>query len=113
MSRLTDEAPLDIDRPDLIHGVREVLDRVGFDQTHIPEQCGLKEMDQLSLGILDRPRLLWRTRDGGPLSTLIRLFSVGVPVEIDALRRAVEPMDPADWAALGLISVSRRGRHCA
>ena len=105
MCPLTNEAPLALDRPDLVHGVREVLDRVGFDQTHIPEQCGLKEMDQLSLGILDRPRLLWRTRDGGPLSTLIRLFSVGVPVEIAALRRAVEPMDPADWAALGLIKL--------
>ncbi|MGO8900619.1 MAG: methyltransferase, partial [Isosphaeraceae bacterium] len=105
MSPLTNEAPLALDRPDLVHGVREVLDRVGFDQTHIPEQCGVKEMDQLSLGILDRPRLLWRTRDGGPLSTLIRLFSVGVPVEIAALRRAVEPMDPADWAALGLIKL--------
>ena len=65
MSRLTNEAPLALDRPDLVHGVREVLDRVGFDQNHILEQCGLKEMDQLSLGILDRPRLLWRTRDKG------------------------------------------------
>ena len=105
MSPLTDEAPLDLDRPDLIHGVRKVLDRVGFDPTHIPEQCGVKELDQLGLNILDRPRLLWRCRDEGPLSALIRLFLIGVPVEIAALRRAVDPMDPADWASLGLIKL--------
>ena len=105
MSPLSDEAPLTLDRPDLVHGVREVLDRVGFDPTHIPEQCGVKNLDQVTLNILDRPRLLWRTRDGGPLSALIRLFLVGDPVEIDASRRAIEPMDPADWAALGLIKL--------
>jgi SAM-dependent methyltransferase len=105
MSRLTNEAPLAVDRPDLVHGVRELLDRTGYDETHIPEQCGVKEMAKLGFGALDRPRLLYRTQDGNPLSTLIRLFLVGVPVEIDALRRAVEPMDPSDWAALGLIKL--------
>src|SRR5271165_6000729 len=63
MSRLTNEAPLTVDRPDLVHRVREVLDLVGFDEKHIYERFGVGEQGQLTLGPLDRPRLCWRTRD--------------------------------------------------
>ncbi len=51
------------------------------------------------------PGLLRLTRDGDPLSTLIRLFLVGVPVPLEAFRRAVAPMDPREWAALGLVEI--------
>lgn len=105
MSPLTDEAPLATDRPDLVHAVRDVLYRTGFDESRISERCGVADIAKLSAGIPDRDRLLWRTRDGDPLSTLFRLFGVGVPVELPALRSAVAPMDPADWAALGLIRI--------
>ena len=104
MSPLTDEAPLRLDRPGLVQGVREVLDRAGFDEAGIAQQCGVSEMARLGFGPLDRPRLLWRTRDEGPLSTLIRLFLIGMPVDLDTLRRAVAPMGPAEWAELGLVS---------
>ncbi|MGZ3386017.1 MAG: hypothetical protein ACXWNF_13565 [Isosphaeraceae bacterium] len=100
MSRLTNEAPLAVDRPDLVHRVREMLDRVGFDEKHIYERFGVGEQGQLTLGPLDRPRLLWRTRDNDQLSTLLRVFLVEVPVELDDFRRAIAPMDPADWANL-------------
>src|SRR5271157_2829281 len=56
-------------------------------------------------GPLDRPRLCWRTRDNDPLSTFLRLFLVEVPVELGHFRRAVAPMDPADWANLGLVTL--------
>src|SRR5208337_5052004 len=74
MSRLSNEAPLAVDQPDLVHRVREVLDRVGFDEKHIYERFGVGEQGQLTLGPLDRPRLLWRTRDNDQLSTLLRVF---------------------------------------
>ena len=103
MSRLSNEAPLAVDQPDLVHRVREVLDRIGFDEKHIYERFGAGEQGQLTLGPLDRPRLLWRTRDNDQLSALLRLFLVEVPVELDDFRRAIAPMDPADWANLGLV----------
>src|SRR5271157_4177768 len=105
MSRLSNEAPLAVDQPDLVHRVREVLDRVGFDEKHIYERFGVGEQGQLTLGPLDRPRLLWRTRDNDQLSTLLRVFLVEVPVELTDFRQAVAPMDPADWATLGLVTL--------
>ena len=105
MSRLTNEAPLAVDRPDLVHRVREVLDRAGFDEKHIYERFGVGEQGQLTLGPLDRPRLLWRTRNNDQLSTLLRVFLVEVPIELGHFRRAVAPMEPADWANLGLVTL--------
>ena len=58
-----------------------------------------------TLGRSTGPRLLRRTRDGDPLAALIRLFVAGVPVPLDDFRRAVEPMDPAVWAELGLVEL--------
>jgi SAM-dependent methyltransferase len=101
----TRSSPLALDRPETVRRVREVLDRAGFDERHVLERVGVKEMADLSLGPLDRPRLVRRTRDGDPLATLIRLFLAGVPVPLDAFRRAVEPMDPTDWGELGLIEL--------
>jgi predicted RNA methylase len=98
-------SPLSLDRPEVIHRVREVFDRVGFDDSHIPEHLGVKDMAALSLGPSDRPRLSHRTQDGAPLSTLIRLFLVGLPVAFDAFKRSVEPLAPADWAELGLVEI--------
>jgi hypothetical protein len=103
MSEPTNSSPLALDRPDTVGRVRDVLDRAGFNESRVLEQLGANEMADLSLGPLDRPRLLRRTRDGDPLATLIRVFLAGMPVPLDAFRRAVEPMDPADWGELGLV----------
>ena len=105
MTRPLDASPLNLDRPESIHGVREVLQRAGFDETHIPERLGVADMAALSFLAMDRPRLLRRTREGDPLSTMIRLFLIGVPVELDKLRNALGTIEPADWADLGLIDV--------
>ncbi len=95
--------PLALDRPDDVRRVRDVLDRAGFDERPILERIGAHESADLSFGPLDRPRVLRRTRQGDPLATLIRLFLAGAPVPLDDFRRAVEPMDPAVWAELGLV----------
>lgn len=105
MTRLTDEVPLAVDRSDLIRRVRGVLDGAGFTEKGIYERFGVEEVGRLSLGALDGPRLLWRTREEDPLSTLLRLFLIEVPVDRGALERAIAPMDPADWAELGLITL--------
>jgi predicted RNA methylase len=98
-------SPLCLDRPDLIHQVREILDRTGFDESHVPKRLGSKEMTAPGFGPLDRTRIQWRTRDSDPLGMLIRLFLAGVPVPLDAFGRAAQPMDPADWAGLGLVDI--------
>ncbi|MGP0066099.1 MAG: methyltransferase [Isosphaeraceae bacterium] len=109
----TDASPLALDRPDTVRRVREVLDRAGFEESQILKRLGAKEMVELSLEPFDVPLLLRRTRDGDPLATLIRLFLAGVPVPLEDFRRAVEPMDPADWGELGLVELggdaARRG----
>jgi hypothetical protein len=105
MRQPTRSSPLALDRPDLVRRVREVLDRAGFEESHILERLGAKEMAELGLGPLDRPRLLRRTREGDPLATLIRVFLAGAAVPLDAFRRAVEPMDPAGWVELGLVEL--------
>jgi predicted RNA methylase len=98
-------APLCLERPELIQQARAVLNRAGFDETHIPERLGVKEMSRQSFEPIDRARIRWRTQDADALSTLIRLFLAGIPVDFAAFRAAVQPMEPADWTGLGLVEV--------
>jgi len=51
------------------------------------------------------PEFLRRTSGGSGLETLIRLFILRQAVPVEAARRAVAPMDLADWRRLGLIAV--------
>jgi SAM-dependent methyltransferase len=95
--------PLAVDRPDDLQRVREVLDRVGFENRTIEKRLGARESIDLSFGPLDRPRLLRLTRQGDPLATFIRVFLGGAAVAMEDFRRAVEPMEPAVWAELGLV----------
>jgi hypothetical protein len=101
----TSSSPLALDRPEDVSRVRDVLDRAGFDDRHVRERLGVGATADLSFGPLDRPRVLRRTGDGDALASLIRVFVAGVPVPLDAFRHAVDPMDPAVWAELGLVGL--------
>jgi SAM-dependent methyltransferase len=101
----TSSSPLALNRPDDVSRVRNVLDRAGFEDRKVRERMAADETVDLKFGPLDRPRVLYRTRDGDPLSVLIRLFLAGVPVAIDDFRRAVAPMNPAIWGELGLVAL--------
>jgi len=46
---------------------------------------------------------LRRTEGGDPLSILVRLFLLGVEVELEATRRALAPSSPEHWLAAGLL----------
>ncbi len=109
MARSTSSGPLTVDWADDVSRVREVLDRAGFNEHQVRERMAADETVDLGFGPLDRPRVLRRTRDGDPLSTLIRLFLAGITVPLDDFRRAVAPMDPADWGALGLVEFEHDG----
>lgn len=109
----TRSCPLAVDRPEDVNRVREVLDRTGFDDRHIRDRLAADETVDLEFGPFHRPRVLWRTREGDPLATLIRLFLVGVPVPVEHFRRAVIPMDPSQWADLGLVELDDRSARRA
>ena len=86
---------------DLPRRVRGVLDAAGYSDEGILEVLGGEELG--SLGGRRVPALLRRTAGGSALETLVRLFVVGVDVDEVAARRAIAPMDLADWVALGLV----------
>ncbi len=101
----TSSSPLAQDRPDEVSRVRDALDRAGFEDRKVRERLGVGATADLNFGPLERPRVLRRTGDGDALATLIRVFVVGVPVPLDAFRRAVHPMEPAAWAEVGLVDL--------
>jgi hypothetical protein len=79
----TSSNPLALNRPDDVNRVRDVLDRVGFEDRKVRERLRVGATADLSFGPLDRPRVLRRTGDGDALATLIRVFVAGVPVPLE------------------------------
>jgi methylase of polypeptide subunit release factors len=106
MSIPSDSELLALARRDDVLRVRDVLDRIGYDQDRVFGRIAPRRAKEFILSPLDRPRLLWLTRDGDPQATLIRVFLVGVPVPLDDFRRAVAPTEPPTWAGLGLIEIA-------
>ena len=105
MTPASDPLSLATNRPDDLHRVRDVLDRADYDYTSVFERIATRRAKELSLSPRDRPRLLRLTRDADPQAVLIRLFLIGAPVPLEDFRRTVTPMDPDDWASLGLVDI--------
>lgn len=95
------DQPLVHDTPETIYRIRDVFDQAGYSDTEVAEATGMP--DYLSLRDIDIPRLRRRLGHDTPLETLIRLFILGVPVDLAALQRAVQPMRWEDWAEAGLL----------
>jgi methylase of polypeptide subunit release factors len=95
---------LAVDDPGRIHRVRQVLDRAGYSNSGIREVFG-GEDETLRLGPRDVPRLLHRCDGDSPLEAFIRLFLIGVPVQVDTFRRAIAPTAVEEWIELGLVEV--------
>lgn len=98
-------APLRLDRHDVVRQTREILDRANYEEDSILDRLGAFNDTAMRITAKERPRALRRTAGGDRLDTLLRLFQLGTEVEIDALRRAIEPLSPEDWADLGLIKL--------
>lgn len=58
----------------------------------------------LTMPTSDVPRILRRTRDLAPLDTLLRLFFLGVPVAVEAVRAALAPMPLASWVDAAILA---------
>lgn len=89
--------------PDDFQRARDVLIHANYTDTGI--------LEVLATPGLSAPRasdvapLLWRTRHGTALDTLIRLFLIGVPTEVEATRRALAPMTLEQWAEARLLTL--------
>jgi SAM-dependent methyltransferase len=96
---------------DGLRRVRDVLDAVAYNDAGILGILGGNELG--SLGERRTAPLLRRTAGGSPLETLVRLFIVGVEEGRNEVARAVAPMDPARWVALGLLEARGEGYSAA
>ncbi len=82
---------------------RDVLARANYSEEGLREALGTSDL--LGNREVDTPPGLRRTRTGTTLHTLIRLFFLGVPVELDAARRAVHPMSLESWEQANLLAL--------
>jgi hypothetical protein len=80
---------------------RQVLDRAGYTKGNIGNSLGLDAFGA-PLRAANLARLAHRC-GGSALETLIRLFILGQPVDVDVVRRALAPMTLEEWQALGLL----------
>ena len=95
--------PPAFEAPDDYARLRDVLARAQFADHTIVEALGVKDVRAVS--DRDVPLLLHATRRGTPLDTLVRLFLIGVGTDVEATRRAIEPMTLEEWVAAGLVRV--------
>jgi hypothetical protein len=82
---------------------RDVLVHANYSEEGLREALG--SSDLLDNRVIDIPPGLRRTQAGTPLHILIRLFFFGVPVELDAARRAVHPMRLEGWTRANLVAL--------
>jgi hypothetical protein len=81
-----------------------VFTAAGYIEDGLRRSLGVEEL--FWTGPKQVPPGLRRTRAGTPLDTLIRLLFLGVPVSVDAARRALAPMDLEAWARANLLAAS-------
>ena len=75
--------------------LRETLEKAGYTDKGVIEALGAK--DSASLNSHDLPVLLRRTGEGTPLSILIRLFLMEVPVDRSVLEKEIPSSVIASW----------------
>lgn len=88
-----------------ITAVRDALDSAAFSASNLHARIGKEALDAARSG--DLVAALRATEGSDTLSTLLRLFVLGVAVEEDAARGALGSLGVEGWAAAGL--VARRG----
>jgi methylase of polypeptide subunit release factors len=90
---------------------RDLLNRHAFTRAGILQRLNAESIPSLKES--DTPLLLWYTREGSPLDTLIRLFIMNIPVDTDQVRRALDPMKSDDWLSAGLLRPADANRLSA
>lgn len=82
---------------------RDAFAQAGYDEQGLIGALGPIQLPTR----LGRERAYFRylTRRGRPLDTLIRLFLLGIPEDLDAVRSAVQPVPLEQWVAAGLAGI--------
>ncbi len=70
--------------------LRHVLEAAGYTDGGVLEELGIKDFPSITES--DIPLLLRRTDRGTLLDTLIRLFLIEVPVDVETVERAIRPI---------------------
>ncbi len=86
-SQALDPRFLRFEQPEDFLGLRAALDLAGYRDARILDLLGVKALP--SIRGKDLSLLLYRTRGGSPLETLVRLFLVEVPVPTESLENAL------------------------
>jgi hypothetical protein len=100
-----------IESPEQLARMRDVLREAGYHEKGLVGALGPIQLP--ARAGREMPYLLHLTRGPAPLNTLIRMFVLGVPVETDAAREALRPMELEDWTGAGLVETENsaaRGR---
>jgi SAM-dependent methyltransferase len=97
------DCPLVWDDPADFARLRGVLTDADFTDRGVLEAVGPEASSATSEG--DLQVLLRATRRARPLDTLIRLFLMDVPADVDQARRAVAPMQLDEWVEAGLLEI--------
>ena len=82
--------------------LREVLDAGGYAEPTVLAALGVPHLRDAPG--MERRMLLYRTRGGSPLETLVRVLLLGEPASESAFLSAVAPTTLADWTAAGLVA---------
>src|SRR5258708_33193659 len=89
--------------PGVLPRFREVLHRADFT---VPTLAGLLGGDSVTELKSRSPRLLYATRSGRPLDTLVRLFVAGVPVDLEQARATLQPALVSALSKAGVLRVT-------
>jgi hypothetical protein len=96
-SELTFKDPGDFTR------LRDVFEKAGYSDKGVLDVIGVKDFP--SMKGTDVPLLLRRTKDNSPLNTLIRLFLIEAPCNMDAVKLAVLPMKLESLVEAGIVQM--------
>jgi methylase of polypeptide subunit release factors len=99
----TAKGPIALDRTDTIDRLRTALTVIGYTGEAVRELLG---EDAYQGRAREVPVHLRRLTAGTPVETAIRFFFLGVPVPIDALERALDPLGAEELEELGLVEAA-------
>jgi len=91
--------------PDDYRRLFNLLEDLGYTDANIVKVLGVKELSEIHNS--DVPLLLHRTKGAGALNTMIRLFLVEVPCDIEAVQQAIQPIKLETLVHAGLVRIDQ------
>ena len=89
-----------------ISRIQRVLKRAGYTEERIKQLLEVAELPTYRQRSQSAQLYCWRVRGRSPLEILVRLFFLRQAVSLDEVRRGIEPTQPEDWGAAGLLDVN-------